>query len=265
MQGIIFDIKRFAVHDGPGIRQTVFFKGCPLTCWWCHNPESRARKIQYCQRERKIGQKSIAQTEQVGREISASLLLAEIEKDVPYFDESGGGVTFSGGEPLLQNHFLLEMLKLCRQHDIRTAVDTTGYAPEKIFEQVLENTDLFLFDLKILDNQAHKKYTGVQNSLILKNFQRLCALGVAQIVRIPLIPTVNMSEKAISELIGYLEPKLPATQNVDLLPYHKIAGHKYERMQIENRMGNTPEPLTENVEKIKKRFEKHGFSVKIGG
>ena len=150
-KGIIFDIKRYAVNDGPGIRVTVFLKGCPLRCWWCHNPESHRKLPENCEKPIRLdGCPELSENSEIGQRMSIMQVMAEIEKDVVFFDESGGGVTFSGGEPLVQHGFLLELLKTCRQHEIHTTLDTTGYATAQVLESILPFVDLFLYDLKLM-------------------------------------------------------------------------------------------------------------------
>jgi pyruvate formate lyase activating enzyme len=205
--GIVFDIKKFSIHDGPGIRTTIFFKGCPLRCWWCHNPEGltpepelmiRANRcircdacldvcphgaisrdgdkvftdVAKCLRCGTCVAACYAEARQiVGQEMAAAQVMAEIERDVPFYDESGGGATFSGGEPLLQPDFLCELLSACRARGIHTAVDTCGFAPWEVLDSVRKYVDLFLYDLKLMDEARHRAFTGVSNALILSNLR----------------------------------------------------------------------------------------------
>ncbi|NHZ87227.1 MAG: radical SAM protein, partial [Planctomycetia bacterium] len=164
--GIIFDIKKYAIHDGPGIRTTVFFKGCTMECQWCHNPESKNFGIEEFVIKDRV--KKSTKHEIVGYEMTIDEVMEKIEKDRVFYDESNGGVTFSGGEPLVQINFLLELLKVCKKSNIYTVVDTSGEASWKDFEKILNYVDLFLYDLKIIDNELHKKYTGVPNKRVLK-------------------------------------------------------------------------------------------------
>jgi len=163
MEGIIFDIKRFAVHDGPGIRTTFFLKGCPLNCWWCHNPESISKGIFFDKKQ------NVA----IGKKYSVQDILIEAEKDRIFFDESDGGITLSGGEPLLQYEFTLEIVKELHQAGFHVSLDTTGYTSEKRISEIAEYVDLFLFDLKHLNDSLHKKFTGVSNIQILNNLRLL--------------------------------------------------------------------------------------------
>ncbi len=191
MQGLIFDIKRFAIHDGPGIRTTIFFKGCPLECWWCHNPESRNPEQETVIREHKLNGEVFEIREVTGRRMSVSEVLREIEKERMFMDESGGGVTLSGGEPLMQPAFCLALLRECRSAGIHTTLDTTGCVSKKIMTEVMAFVDLFLYDLKHMQENIHKKYTGVGNKLILKNLKFLHESGKNIILRLPVVPGVN--------------------------------------------------------------------------
>ena len=263
--GIIFDIKRFAVHDGPGIRTTVFLKGCPLSCQWCHNPESRSADIRTVPKTIRIGDKSFTEDEIVGREMTVEEVMIELHKEQIFMEESGGGVTFSGGEPLQQADFLLEMLAACKLEKMQTAVDTTGYSNWKTLERVAENTDLFLYDLKLIDENLHKSYAGVSNQLILENLEKLLRLGKKVRIRIPMIPGITFTEENINQTLDYLSGLKFPIEGVDLLPYHNTASHKYERFGMENKLGELKSIRKSDLEEAKLRFEKAGFEVKIGG
>ncbi|MFX1514452.1 MAG: 4Fe-4S cluster-binding domain-containing protein, partial [Promethearchaeota archaeon] len=170
-KGIIFDVKKYAIHDGPGIRTTVFFKGCPLRCWWCHNPEGQKEGLETIIKTQ-IDKNTLSdnQEETIGREVSVVEVITEIEKDQLFYDESGGGVTFSGGEPLMQPAFLNALLDACKEKELTTTLDTCGYASWNILKKIKDKIDLFLYDIKIIDNKEHQKYTGVSNNQILSNF-----------------------------------------------------------------------------------------------
>ncbi len=264
MKGIIFDIKRMALHDGPGIRQTVFFKGCPLSCRWCHNPESRSREIQCLKISEKIGGKSVDDVEIIGREITVTELMSVILRDRMIYEESGGGVTFSGGEPLMQPRFLAEILKQCQKNEIHTCLDTTGFTSWEVIQKVAPYTDLFLYDLKHPDNEKHRQFTGVENKLILDNLYRLDAIDKKIWIRIPFIPTLNDDE---SDLLKYLAmlAKLKQKPPISLLPYHKIGSHKYDRFQLPYHMQGIEEPTKESVAFAKHIFENEGYSIQVGG
>lgn len=267
MAGVVFDIKRFAVHDGPGIRTTVFLKGCPLRCRWCHNPESLEASPCELPKTYHIGTSTFTEMETVGREMSVEELMHELRKEKVFMDESGGGVTFSGGEPLFQPVFLKEMLMACKAEGMHTAVDTSGYASSSVLDSIAPFTDLFLFDLKIIDSEIHSYWTGVGNSIILANFDRLISAGARVRVRIPLIPGVTVApevkedenepnlsfasehtkartggpEDKITEtgasasenlnaIYHFLEPYRDHLDGIDLLPFHNTAAHKYKRL-----------------------------------
>jgi pyruvate formate lyase activating enzyme len=263
--GYIFDIKKFSINDGPGIRTTVFFKGCPLDCWWCHNPESRSlkpEKVEELTYSWSIYSQSCS-PEIIGKEAAASEVFYEIEKDLPFYRESNGGATFSGGEPLLQPQFLLSLLSMCKEKDIHTAVDTSGFTNFDNFSLIYNLTDLFLFDLKIMDEEEHRKFTGVSNKVILENLDKLSGMGDKVIVRIPLIPSVNDSEENISRIINYLKEK--NIRQINLLPFHNSASSKYRRLGRENKLPDLFPQDNDEMEKFKKQFSDAGFPVSIGG
>ncbi len=255
-QGYIFDIKRFAIHDGPGIRTTVFFKGCPLSCWWCHNPESQLMLPQVS-----VGGVT---SRTVGKKTTVVEVLKEIEKETIFFDESGGGVTFSGGEPLMQPVFLEALLDSCAELDIHTAVDTCGYAEEKVFRRIAEKADLFLYDLKIIDDDDHLRYTGVSNRLIIRNLQTLSRIGKTVYIRFPVIPGITATEKnllAMAHFIGSLD----SVTEVGLLPYHIAGSHKYKKIGIPDKMIGVPVPLEDELEHIAEVLGTSGLRINVGG
>ena len=264
MQGIIFDIKHFAIHDGPGIRQTVFFKGCPLSCWWCHNPESRSADIFSYENEEILEGVKVSETKTVGNKISLDEVMKEIEKDLVFFEESGGGVTFSGGEPLLQYNFVMALLKECKKLDIHTCIDTTGNIKSEKIENVASLTDLFLYDLKHIDDSKHIKYTGVSNKLILNNLRMLDEMGKEIWIRFPLIPGINDNENNLLRMMDFLS-KLKNRPPINILPYHKIGSQKYERFGIDYKMKSVEEPDNDYVNKIKNMFIDAGFTTSVGG
>lgn len=264
MKGIIFDIKRMALHDGPGIRQTVFFKGCPLGCHWCHNPESRSKEIVCLKVQEVINGVAVDDVETVGCEMSSDELLSFILRDSLVYEESGGGVTFSGGEPLMQFGFLLETLTLCKKNEIHTCVDTTGFASWETVEKIAPFTDLFLYDLKHPDSEKHQYFTGVENTQILKNLYRLDELNKEIWIRIPFIPTINDDEVDLLKYLAILT-KLKNKPPISLLPYHKIGSHKYNRFQLPYQMQGIEEPSEASIARAKQIFENEGYSVTIGG
>lgn len=270
--GTIFDLKKFAIHDGPGIRTTVFFKGCPLECAWCHNPEGvRAFPETLTLRSgtdsgNDSGSIPAKKEEVVGRMVTVEEVMDEIEKDVIFYEQSGGGATFSGGEPLLQEDFLSALLEECRERRIHTAVDTCGFAPWETIEKIAGLTDLFLYDLKIIDENAHEKYAGEINDLILENLKKLSAVFKNIIIRVPLIPGITDTDSNLEQVAGFLEP-LEQIREVDLLPYNKLSEDKFRRIQKTPRggMGQLPTQTEEDLIKKANLFRSRGYEVKIGG
>jgi pyruvate formate lyase activating enzyme len=264
MQGLIFNIRSFSVHDGPGIRQTIFFKGCPLNCSWCHNPESRNSKQEVWTKTNTLSEKKFKESETIGRWVSVDDLMIEVLKDVPFFEESGGGVTLSGGEPLAQADFTKELLKICKEKGIHTAIDTSGYARSVDMEKIIPFTDLFLFDLKIIDNQKHFEHTGKGNELILNNLKLLSAANKKIHIRIPLVENVtDLPEnlEAIKEII--LNTR--GIERIDLLPYHFSARNKYERLKKEYTKVSKEEYPPEKAFLIKDFFQNLTPVLSIGG
>lgn len=252
--GVIFDVKRFAIHDGPGVRTTVFFKGCPLKCAWCHNPESIQPNTELMPRERRVGDVVIADCEQVGYDISVEALFEEILKDRVFMLESGGGVSFSGGEPLMQPEFLHEILTSCHDTGLHTVVDTAGYASTRVLERIAPITDLFLYDLKLMDDDLHQRYTGVSNFLILKNLEWLLANNFSVRVRIPILTDVTATHENLQHLADYLIKLNFSFDKVDLLPYHATAEHKYVRLQRNNEFAGIPTVSKEFIAHIRLKY-----------
>ena len=265
LYGIIFDIKKYAVHDGPGIRTTVFFKGCPMQCWWCHNPESRAcdPKIVKKITNQADGQSIIVETK-IGSKMTTAEVMREIIKDRIFYDESGGGVTFSGGEPLLQADFLSELLMLCKKEGIHTAVDTCGYADQRTFNNIISKTNLFLYDLKLIDDVLHQKYTGVSNHLVHENLRNITKVGTPVHIRIPIIPTITDAEQNLAAILNFIN-SFDNIKEVNLLPYHKIGSHKYQRLGMTYQMEGVDPPTNKKMNLIKEQFENSGYRVTIGG
>lgn len=261
----IFDIKRFAVHDGPGIRTTIFMKGCPLRCWWCHNPESQACEPVTVEVDRKLDGKSIRVNKTYGERMEVGSLVEILLRDRPFYEESGGGVTFSGGEPLMQADALEELLRVCRDQGLHTAVDTSGFAPREQLERILGTTDLFLYDLKNMDPDLHAKYTGVDNRLILENADFLLESGAEVIFRIPVVPGINTSPEEVDRMVAFIDGRKDRLKEVHLLPYHRIAGNKYLRLRMQQQLQDVKEPDDAFVQQLKERFEQTGLEVLIGG
>jgi len=264
MEGTIFDIKHFAVHDGPGIRQTIFFKGCPLNCWWCHNPESQNKNIESYVKVNKLDGKEFKKEVSIGYKISSKELFKTIKGDQIFFEESGGGVTFSGGEPLIQADFLYDLLKICNANKINTCVDTTGFSNEETIQKIAKVTDYFLFDIKIINNELHRKYTGVPVDRILENLKWLDQNNKNVILRFPVIPGITDTSQNISEIKSFIKT-LKNINQINLLPYHNISNGKYARFNKENKMKDTNPLSDENMLLLKSEFESIGFKVEIGG
>ncbi len=263
--GVVFDIKRFAVHDGPGIRTTVFMKGCTLSCWWCHNPESWSLNPLCVSKNVKLDAHTFVENEIVGKETHIEEIIFQLKKEQIIMEESGGGVTFSGGEPLMQPLFLKELLEASKKEGFHTAVDTSGFGRQDDFKDILPFTDLFLFDLKLMDDQLHQKYTGVSNKLILENLKFLSEKGKKIRIRIPVINGINDSKENLKNSIKLLK-NLNQIEQVDLLPYHHIGKSKYERFGMKYRMPNQKEiEKNGNGNHKKPCLRNEGFKVKIGG
>jgi len=299
MKGLIFDIKRYSIHDGPGLRTTVFFKGCPLRCPWCHNPESQktTQEIMYhedkcmlcltcvniCKQEaidikyNKIVINAKKCTlcgdctdscpttalKMVGKFFEVKELATEIMKD-QNFIENGGGVTISGGEPMLQWDFLMELLSTLKSENVHIALDTSGFTETYKLLSTAKLVDLYLYDIKLMDPEKHKTYTGVGNKEILKNIMELDKIGAKISVRIPVIPTINDNPENIEKTVEFVS-KLKNIVSVDLLPYHSMMVDKYKRLKKPFFLGNIKKPSNETLENIKEEFARKGFKVNIGG
>ncbi|HUS87707.1 MAG TPA: glycyl-radical enzyme activating protein [Bacteroidales bacterium] len=266
MKGLIFNIKRYAIHDGPGIRVTFFLKGCPLNCWWCHNPEGISTSMEKVKRVDRIGSNEFEVIETVGKQYSVDDLVEVAEKDRIFIEESNGGVTFSGGEPLLQSDFLEAALRNFKKRGFHTAVDTSGQADRKVVEKIAGDTDLFLFDIKHLDPDKHKSHTGASNRKILSNYDYILNRGKDVIIRFPVIPGYNDDIKHLNQLRDYITGKERRNiKRLDLLPYHKIGSSKYKRFNLENRMEGVEQPGIPRMNELKSFFSETGFKIKIGG
>ncbi len=293
--GLIFDIKHFAVHDGPGIRTTVFVKGCPLRCMWCHNPESLTSEPQlmftpsrcigcgYCMKVCEKGAHIIVNgvhevdwskcvacgkcadecysgaLELAGREASVDEVMEEIMKDKVFFENSKGGMTISGGEPLNQPDFTTEVFRRAKENGIHTSLDTSGYAAWSVIEKVIEHVDMVLYDIKQMDSERHKEYTGVPNELIIENLKKLDTKGIPIWVRIPNIPGINDGEDNFRR-IGELLSGLKHLERVDILRYHKLAESKYEHTGQDYRLKGMNTPEKDEVQHLKDILEDFGVS-----
>ena len=301
MTGTIFDIKRYAIHDGPGIRTTIFFKGCTLRCQWCHNPEgikfeheimfrsSRCAEdcwdcVPHCPKNAIHEKGKIIAIDQkkcdlcgncgdvcayeavsiVGREVTVPEVIEEVEKDRIFYDESGGGVTISGGEPLAQGDFLLVLLEELKSRDIHTAVDTSGYVPFEILDKVSQKADLILYDLKVMNEQRHTVFTGESNARILENLRRLNENGSNLIIRMPVLKGLNDDRENIQNMVDFLL-SLKKTWQINLLPFHRGGEGKRMRLNGKSPLVDFKTPSSKKLEKIRERLSSHGFAVKIGG
>jgi len=265
--GTIFEIRRFAIHDGPGIRTTVFLKGCPLDCWWCHNPEGRSAAIETLElRSRRNGKASREGAGQavIGSEATVATVMDEVMRDEAFYDQSAGGVTFSGGEPLGQVEFLRALLKASKDRGLHTAVDTCGYAPAADFARIYSLVDLFLFDLKLMDTEMHRKYTGVSNDLVLSNLALLADWGNKVIVRIPMVPDITDTSENLEAIASFLT-SLKSIRRISLLPYNKLGEDKTDRYRLPRRRLQLTPQTTEAMEGKAALFRSLGYEVEIGG
>lgn len=277
--GVVFDVKRYTLHDGPGIRVSIHLKGCPLSCWWCHNPESQRFEPQVLFRpERCIncgrcgGLDDVAASdacppearELCGRRMTVSEVMAAILKERMFFEQSGGGVTLSGGEPLSQPEFALALLAACKRHELHTAIDTCGFAPADVVLSTVPYTDLYLYDLKLMDPVRHKKYTGVDNEIILSNLVKLGEAGAQINARMPFIPGINTDEENLRALGEFLRGVRGITQ-LNLLPYHSAAEDKHGRWNMDYRLGRIFPPTENSVRKAAELLEGYGVKTVIGG
>ncbi|HHV02935.1 MAG: glycyl-radical enzyme activating protein [Bacteroidales bacterium] len=280
-QGCVFDIRRYAIHDGPGIRLNIFFKGCPLSCMWCHNPEgqdpqpelmfdkSRCLGCGACE-DRSLPENCPSGALQIcGQFMDTSQVMKIIHRERLFFDRSGGGVTFTGGEPLMQPDFLVGLLRSCRESDISSALDTSLYAPEQIVKQIIPLTSLFLTDIKLMDPVKHRYYTGVDNTLILNNMLHVARSGVPFALRIPLVHGVNDSGTEIDSLVRFAVQlrDMGNLTGIHLLPYHNYGQGKTSRMMgkkipLQRSFSAPPGDLTDS---ILLKLRTLGFNAVKGG
>lgn len=299
---LVINVQKCSIHDGPGIRTTIFFKGCPLKCVWCHNPESQAYTKEVLYNEEKCGKceacmkkcpheaiyKSgsdicldrkkceLCETcldyclnnarEVVGKEYTIKELIKEISKDMVFYEQSGGGVTLSGGEVMTQNpDYIEELVKLCNNKGISVVIDTCGYAKFENYEKILPYVDTFLYDIKLIDEDKHVKFTGLSNDIILDNLSKLSEKGANINIRIPLIEGVNVDDnnEEVNKIIEFLKPL--NIKDVNLLPYHNIGMHKYKKLDLVYEGEILSRPSDEKLNELKALFESNNFNTKIGG
>jgi pyruvate formate lyase activating enzyme len=301
IKGTVFNIQRYSIQDGPGIRTTVFLKGCPLRCQWCSNPESQepypeiAHRDSLCTKCLKclevcpthaitLGEKTIAIDRKLcnncgkcvaaclpgalklfGDKMSVGQVFQEVEKDMEFYRASGGGVTVSGGEPLYQPDFVAALFELCRGKSIHTCIETSGCASIKALEKVLKLTSLVLFDIKIISPTAHKKWTGLPNDSILRNLELVVKSRVPLIIRVPLIPGVNDTEDELKNIASFAASALKEPRRVDLLPYHRFGMGKYQQLDRKYKLADMVTQKEAAVQQAKQLFESYGLEVEIVG
>ena len=289
MTGMLMDVKRMAVHDGPGLRTTLFLKGCPLSCLWCHNPEGQSMKPQVafyaekcvgcdacvrvcpqqvarnmCNREQCTACGACAAAcptgarKQYGREITVDEALKIALEDRAFYGKNGG-VTLSGGEPLMQPEFALEVLHRAKEAGVTTALDTCGHAPWSVYERSLAVCDVYLYDLKHMDSAMHKRLTGQGNELILSNLQKLSQAGARIQVRIPLIPGLNDSAEHIEAAGEFLQSIAP--ECVKVLPYHQMARMKYEGLGMTDTLPESAEDLSARLDRATAQLKAKGLNA----
>jgi pyruvate formate lyase activating enzyme len=287
-RGLVFNVQRFSLHDGPGLRSTVFMKGCPLSCAWCHNPESQSPRQEFirmrhrCMSCERCSEAELADPvvtgrdaddveacptgalQAVGQTMESAALVQTLLRDRIFFDESGGGVTFSGGEPLMQAAFVIESMRMLQAEGVHTALDTCGFARWDDLRDAAACANLVLYDLKLMDETRHKAATGVSNRVILQNLQALTAIHANIWIRLAVIPGVNDDEANLKATAAFLQP-LPGIRQVDLLPYHATGEAKFARVGMDYSLHGTQSPSNDRLESLAAHIRAGGFTTTIGG
>ncbi len=256
VSGRIFDIQKFSVHDGPGIRTIVFLKGCALRCRWCCNPESQKYEIE--------GMMQNGKEKIIGRDVTVKEVIEIVKQDMPYYMRSGGGMTLSGGEMLRQSEFSLALLMAAKAAGINTAVETAGFSAYEKIEKLLPYIDTVLMDIKHTDSEKHKEFTTQPNELILENAKKIAENAKKLIIRVPVIPTFNDTEEEIASIAKFAA-SLKGVDEINLLPYHQFGRDKYDGLGRPYLMGDIPTPTDAHMQKLKSVAEKFGLRCKIGG
>lgn len=257
-KGRIFDIQRYSIHDGKGIRTIVFLKGCVLHCRWCCNPESQAYEIQTMM----VQGKPVT----MGRDITVEEVMEQVSKDAPYYRRTGGGLTLSGGESLCQPEFTRDLLRAAKEEWFSTAMESMGYAPYSVIETILPYLDQYLLDIKHMNPQKHKQFTGKSNEIMLENARKIAESGMTELsIRVPVIPTFNDTPEEIKQIAQFAD-KLPGVARIHLLPYHRLGQDKYEGLQREYQMKEIVPPTAAHMEMLKKCVEQSTRLIcQIGG
>lgn len=299
---LVFDTKRYAINDGPGVRVTIFLKGCPLDCAWCHNPESISPKMEKMFSANKcIGalnciddcpENALTMTpdkgvvtdfdlcnmcgvcaescpsgamEMVAEHVDVATIIESVVEERQIIEQSGGGITFSGGEPLMQHEFLMDALEACKQEGFHCTVDTSGFTSKSVLHDVARLTDHWLYDLKCMDSDTHLEWTGVRNEKILDNLVALAKTGASINIRVPLVEGVNADDANIIATARFVASLAGDKKKVNILPYHKIAENKYQKLGRQINLEGMSEPSLERQQKVVEIFESHGLETMVGG
>ena len=255
-KGRIFDIQRFSVHDGPGIRTIVFLKGCVLRCKWCCNPESQSFAVE----EMSLGGK----LKTVGRDVTVGEVMETVKRDMPYYRRSGGGLTLSGGESLCQPDFAVALLRASKEYSINTAMESTGFAKFDVIAQYLPYLDLYLMDIKHMDSKKHEQFTSRPNELILENAKKIAEKAKQLIIRVPVVPTFNDTESEILEIARFAA-SLPNVNELHLLPYHRLGQDKYKGLGRTYELPELLPPTDEKMQRLLANAKTTGLKCQIGG